>query len=310
MPQLHARRLANFYVIGAAKCGTTTLARYLARHPDLFVTKPKEPEFFAQKSPTAADWDRYTSLFTGAGNRLAGEASTIYTRYPHFGGVPKRIAATTPDAKLIYLVREPVYRAHADCATIQRFWFNTGRARAFDLSVEDALQHHDPLMKSILDAGRYHYQISQYLEVFPRENLMVISMDQLVASPREILESVFAFLGVRSLGQDGLGADVAANRRTDFHAKVARYRAVRLLESVPLAQVLRPMIPAWVKERVYALLSRRVSTEDISLPPMTQETFSRLMSFYREDTEQLGAEFGIDVSGWRALAYADYVSRC
>ena len=74
MPQLHARRLANFYVIGAAKCGTTTLARYLARHPDLFVTKPKEPEFFAHKSPTAADWDRYTSLFTGAGNRLAGEA--------------------------------------------------------------------------------------------------------------------------------------------------------------------------------------------------------------------------------------------
>ena len=310
MPQLQSQRFADFYVIGAAKCGTTTLARYLARHPDIFVTKPKEPEFLAKENPGPDEWARYASYFAAAGGRLAGEASTIYTRHPHFNGVPERMAALTPNAKLLYIVREPVYRAHADCATIQRFWFNTRRSAAFELSFEEPLEHGDPLMKSILDAGRYHYQISQYLKVFPRDNLLVLSMEELVGTPSQVLERVLAFLDVKLFGEAGAGPELAANRRSDFQAKVARHRAVALLESFPLAGALRPLVPDWVKERIYTLLSRRISTDDISLPPMKPETFARLLSFYRDDTENLGKDFGIDVSGWQSITYDEYAALC
>ena len=310
MPQPQSRHFADFYVIGAAKCGTTTLARYLARHPDVFVTKPKEPEFLAKENPGPEDWERYASYFAAAGGRLAGEASTIYTRHPHFSGVPERMAALTPDAKLLYIVREPVYRAHADCATIRRFWFNTRRSAAFELSFEEALEHGDPLMKSILDAGRYHYQISQYLKAFPRENLLVVSMEELVGTPSQVLERVLAFLDIIPFGAEGTGPELAANRRSDFHAKVARHRAIAFLGSLPFAGALRPLVPEWLKERIYAVLSSRVSTDDISLPPMKPETFARLRSFYREDTENLAKDFGIDVSGWKTITYDEYAAQC
>src|SRR5204863_2222453 len=90
----HRRRLMlpNFLIIGAQKSGTTSLYRYLQMHPDVFMPRNKEPDFFVAERnwPMGLDW--YEAHFAAARDAIAiGEASTTYTMYPHYAGVPERV---------------------------------------------------------------------------------------------------------------------------------------------------------------------------------------------------------------------------
>src|SRR5690242_14831106 len=81
-------RLPDFVVIGGMKCGSTTLFEYLCRHPDVFMCTPKEPGYFSREKVMARGEAWYRSLFADAKpTQLCGEASTCYTRWPHFGDV-------------------------------------------------------------------------------------------------------------------------------------------------------------------------------------------------------------------------------
>ena len=303
-------RFPDFHIVGAAKCGTTTLAAYLARHPGVHLSRRKEPEFFAKGSPVAADTEHYKNLFSNSLGKLAGEASTIYSRAPHFEGVPGRIAQATPNAKIIYIVREPVYRAHADCAMVQRFWYNTHREQRFSPSFEEAIGSSDPLMNSVIDTGRFHFQLSQYLECFPRENIYVVDMDSLVTSPRTVLPPVLRFLGAVEPADDDFYTELRKNRRHDFEAKTRRARLRRFLSRLPLAGMLRNVLPDSAKEFVYTAMQDRVSLADVTLPPMQESTFLRLRDFYADDSRLLARDFGIDTERWSRLSYEQYVSQC
>ena len=107
-------RLPDFMLIGAMKSGTTTLHAYLSRHPGLFLCTPKEPGFFSRDERYARGLDWYRELFTDAQpEQLCGEASTCYSRWPHFENAAPRIAADVPGAKLLYITRDPVERAYS-----------------------------------------------------------------------------------------------------------------------------------------------------------------------------------------------------
>ena len=109
-----AAMLPNFLVIGAMKSGTTSFAHYLGSHPQVFMTKDKEPAFFNRPDSFDGGLEWYSSLFAGAGGALArGEASTDYAKYPRFRGVPEWIAAAVPEMRLLYLVRHPIERCAA-----------------------------------------------------------------------------------------------------------------------------------------------------------------------------------------------------
>src|SRR5262245_7209987 len=102
----------NFLVIGAMKCGTSSLYQYLRSHPQVFMPNdPDEVNFFSRRDLERwSEW--YRRLFAEAGSAVAiGERSTNYTKYPSIPDVPTRIARSIPDAKLIYLIRDPIERA-------------------------------------------------------------------------------------------------------------------------------------------------------------------------------------------------------
>ncbi|MFC1759697.1 sulfotransferase domain-containing protein, partial [Planctomycetota bacterium] len=106
--------LPNFMIIGASKCGTTSLWEYLNRHPDVFWANPKEPMYFnwELKRPREIEW--YASLFADAADKQAiGEATTSYTYAPHTAKVPQRIHQLLPDCKLVYILRPPVARTYS-----------------------------------------------------------------------------------------------------------------------------------------------------------------------------------------------------
>ena len=98
---------ANLFIIGAMKAGTTTLHYLLDRHPDIFMSLEKEPQVFSSK-PLAS----YDDIFEGYDKqKYMGESSTAYTKLPDEPNIAKQIYDYNPDAKLIYLIREPMARA-------------------------------------------------------------------------------------------------------------------------------------------------------------------------------------------------------
>src|SRR6185312_16834851 len=101
-------RPPDFMIIGAMKCATTTLHEQLARQPGLFMSRPKEPNFFSDDENYARGWAWYGSLFRPAGSAdLRGESRTHYTKLPTYPRTVERIRRDLPRLKPIYGMRHP-----------------------------------------------------------------------------------------------------------------------------------------------------------------------------------------------------------
>ena len=176
--------LPNLLVIGAAKCGTTSLHEYLNAHPEISMSREKELDFFVAEKNWGRGVGWYEAQFEDAPAR--GESSVSYTAFPEYRGVPERIGEALPEARLIYLVRDPVERI------VSHFLHHSIRNPGSSL---DELASSD-LGRRLLDVSRYWTQLSRYLEHFPPEQILVVDTDDLRARRRETLQRIFAFVGV------------------------------------------------------------------------------------------------------------------
>jgi hypothetical protein len=103
--------LPNFFIIGAPKCGTTSVCKLLSKHPDIFMCSPKEPRFFSHDDIFARGLAWYESLFELArGKKAIGEGSTSYATSSRDQKSAERIAEVVPEARLVYCVRHPMRR--------------------------------------------------------------------------------------------------------------------------------------------------------------------------------------------------------
>ena len=187
----------NLFVIGAMKSGTSSLHAYLGTHPAIFMSTPKEPSHFVdvetldRLAPTLTRWgywrdETYLALFQTAGDaQVIGESSTNYTKLPYADGVPQRIAAFSPDARFIYLIRDPLYR------TISHYW-HLVRAQRERRDMLTAFQE-DP---QYLEFSHYAMQLRPYLETFGPERVKTVLTEELEADPLATLQDLFAWLGV------------------------------------------------------------------------------------------------------------------
>lgn len=116
--------LPNLVVIGGMKCGTSSLHYYLSLHPQISMSEPKELSFFAENWPRGRDW--YEAHFP-EDLPIRGESSPNYMKHPAFPGVPERMVSLVPDAKLVYLVRDPIARIVRTTSTRTRGGESGGR---------------------------------------------------------------------------------------------------------------------------------------------------------------------------------------
>jgi hypothetical protein len=183
-----AMTLPTFVVIGAMKAGTVSLRHYLDEHPDVFLGRGGmfgEPNFFVTEYnwPRGRSW--YESLFDGAGRAAAiGECSPSYTMAPAFRGVPERMVQVIPEARLVYVVRDPIARMRS----MYMHQVSAGRERR---RAEAAL-----LDDRYLGPSLYGFQLSGFLDHFDRSQILVIASEVLSDRPREALSSVFGHLAV------------------------------------------------------------------------------------------------------------------
>ncbi|HLC76285.1 MAG TPA: sulfotransferase [Candidatus Peribacterales bacterium] len=187
--------LPNFLIIGATKAGTTSIHHYLGQHPDIFVCKRKETNFFAQDSATCFLGDsirtqeQYEQEFAEVKNEKAiGETSPAYLAVP---AAPTNIHALIPHAKLIAILRNPTERAYS------HFLMRRRQGREFRASFEQCIDEEDiDPERSYKHRGFYGEQLERYYKIFPKEQILVLLYEDFVDNPNNVLRTIFTFLGV------------------------------------------------------------------------------------------------------------------
>ena len=201
----------NLFTIGAAKSGTSSLHYYLSLHPEIHMSEDKEPHFFSGegvrgRSPVRYTDAQYQALFE-TDLPIRGESSVTYSFWPHPSGVPALIHHVAPDAKFIYVVRDPVDRfvAHYN----HRIALGTETR-----SLEDVIERPDDARERYIAASRYAEQLDQYLTLFSPDRFHVIDHHDLLHGRSAVLRDAFAFLGVDE-GFRSERFDVMVNRGAD-----------------------------------------------------------------------------------------------
>lgn len=281
-------RLPNFFIIGAAKSGTSSLYKYLDRHPEIFIPEIKETEYFSKASVYIKGEEWYKGLFEGAKkNQICGDASTTYSRWPHTLDAPKLIAKSVPDAKFIYIMRHPVERSYSHYAHHMRL----GVTMTFEESIEK-----DDIY---VDCSTYMRQIERYLRFFPRERFLFIFQTQMKDQPKKLLDSIIAFLGAKNIDIVSEGT-IRHNVGGSDH--YIRSKTTQKLRKISHIGYIANFIPKRVKESMYTILKqsflgRRLDSQ-YQLQPMKPETRKALLELFEKPNRDLEEFLDVQIDSW------------
>ncbi len=262
----------DFLLIGAMKCGTSTLAAQLAVQDGVFVTTPKEPNFFSDDDVYARGPEWYETLFQDAApGVLKGEASTHYTKLPTYPKTLERMRAMLPAPRLIYMIRNPIKRAESHYIhewTEGRLGKDPGQAFA--------------QCADLIGYGCYGLQIAPYVQAYGAANIHLTSLEQIKAEPDRTFAGITAFLGLPAAAawQHDLPAqNVSAER-------IRRLPMQGILIDNPVARGLRhALVPkslrTWVRNR------RKMTTR----PEIPDALTARMQARFLEDRKQLAGFF-------------------
>jgi hypothetical protein len=268
------------------KSGTTSLYRYLQAHPDVFMSEEKELNYFTEGLNWESGIDWYEAQFEKAGNaRAIGEASTNYTKYPQFPGVPERIAGLLPDVRLMYIIRNPIERVRS---AYLHAVIKGNESRPIEQAIRESPQY--------VDTSRYAMQIDRYMEYFPREQLLILTAEDLHGRRDRAMRQVFRFIGA----DDGWW-NPSLDR--EYHQTAEKARRPRALVTaarrlpgyhtlVTATQRRRPAL--WRRSR--ELMTRPIVEQHVG--EISAEVRSILEDTLREDVRRLRRYLGEDFHGW------------
>ena len=264
--------LPDFLIIGAMKCGTTTLQAQLATQTGFFMSTPKEPNFFSDDAVYDKGLDWYERLFENAApGDLKGEASTHYTKLPTHPATLDRLRPVLAAPKLVYLIRDPVARAVSHYIHEWTMGIVSG-------DLDAAFERHPELV----DYGRYAYQIGPWVEAFGREAILVVALEEMTRAPQAVLSRVGTFLG-------HAGPLVWQQEQAQVNASAERVRRLPLqglLIDNPVATTLRrTLVPKAVRARV------RKARQMAGRPVLSPGRRRALETVFAEDHATLAALF-------------------
>lgn len=290
--------LPNFFVVGAQKCGTTSLYYYLGQHPEVYMSLVKEPHFFDYdegETPAfggplvpplgVASMEEYRTLFEGATDEVAvGEASPTYLYLP---GTAERLRRHVPGARIIAVLRDPAERAYSAFLHTVR----SGREPLDDFSW--ALREEEGRIRDgwhplfhYRNRGFYHGQVERYLRAFGRNRVRVYLYEDLRTEPLRVLQDAFRFLGA--------DASFVPDVSTRYNASgVPRNRTVSAVvkRTNTLTPVLKKVLPFAARQRIKGRLFAKA-------PSLRQDDRRELIEGYRGNILKLQDLIDRDLSEW------------
>lgn len=266
----------DFIIIGAMKSATSSLQEQLEKHAGIFMTTPKEPNYFSNDEIYALGNEWYSGLYSGAlATSLTGEASTHYTKLPRYPKTVERIAEFAPDAKFVYVMRHPIDRLISHYIHNWSMGF-VGRGIEIEQAVAD--------YQNFISYGLYATQLRPWLSQFGKDRILPVFFDRLMQFPQAELERICSFIGY--------GGEVQW-RDTDKPSNVSNQRLRKfpfydaIVESPPATWVRRVCVPQSIRDKIKARMQLQ------KRPELSKELLLSLEQTFDEDLSNLGELFGI-----------------
>lgn len=269
-------RRPNFIIIGAMKSATTSLHTQLASQPGIFMSEPKEPNFFSDDEQYRRGTDWYLSLFADAlEDELAGESSTHYTKLPDYPETVSRMRQLLPKLKLVYVMRHPIDR-------LISHYIHQWTQNVIRCDINEAVERYSELV----DVSRYSYQLSPYFDAYGKVAVLPVFHAALKRDPQRQLERIARHIGCgapTAWNDDVTAQNVSSDR-------LRRFAGRRLLvDSPPMAFLRRKLVPQSVRDRVKERLSMK------ERPGLQSSQVARLEEIFDADLRVLSQWLDIDL---------------
>lgn len=272
-------------IIGAMKSGTTSLFEILAQHPQVASCRDKEPDFFSDATVFARGWDWYRQLWKWSGeHRVAMEASVSYTKAPLWPRVPERIASM-PGArfKFIYMLRHPLERISSQV----RHGIFEGWGHGLD----------EGLAKDLIPFSSYAMQADRYMEIFPRDSLLMVTLEEFESDPGDVLSRICGFIGI---DEDFEFSEVGRRyNKGDLYTMAPS--VARLMRAPTLQAVARRVLTRSARHRIRdAIMGLTGKSAPEAAPPrgrheLNEQERAELLAALEPDLRRLRNHYGVDL---------------
>jgi len=296
----------NFIIIGAAKCGTTSLNSYLNQHPDIYMCPKKEPYFFTfmnqrpifhgpfdqgMDDQIISDINAYQKLFEGwNGERAIGECSNSYLFFNHSS---ENIYNYIPQCKIVMVLRNPVERTYSH-------WLQHVMLGHETLSFEEALASEE---ERKAQGWRWHYQyvaqsmyyeqVKRYFDIFYPKQIYVTFFDDLKRDPKIFVQNVLEFLEVKP---------TVASIQFEIHnaSGLPKNKWLHQLLNHPhwFKEITRPFTSKKLRGKINSLLYKK-SYDFKNKPQINPKTYKSLKELFKPDVEKLQNLLQKDLSKWQ-----------
>ena len=280
-------------IIGAMKCGTTSLYNYLAQHPEIASCHIKEVDFFNNQSRYKKGFDFYQNLWNWDSeiHKYALEATPGYTRvtHPDYLNSAENIYQTQKvhnvNFKFVYILRNPLDRIESHYTQGRKF-----------LHQDSLSPLSSGVKEEIIDTSRYAMQIDEYYKRFPAENILLINFEDLKQNPDVLLKQVCEFLAIDSSFQfEGLDRAHNPYKKELSRVFIPGYSWLR---KTLLVRDLIDFMPNKTRESlrvVRNLFAKEIKHEYVKLSP---EQKSFLFQELKSDLQELRDKYKVDISSW------------
>lgn len=284
----------NFFIVGAAKSGTTSLYHYLSDHPQVFMTEPKEVNYFSgpdlkkqnlfYKDYKARDEQGYLNLFKGSDSyKAVGEGSVSYLFYP---SVAKKIYDKFSDAKIIILLRNPVDRGYSHYLMDQRLGM-------VDCAYKDIVfkryegEKAKLYYQQYVELGLYYHQVKRYLDLFGEKQVKVYLTEDLKTNLQGVIDDLYDFLGLEKSKKPDL------EKQHNTFSLPKNPVVAKLYATHYFRRVLSIMFPSAIKNFIFNTFFERSQK-----PELSEEVLLKLHEIYDQDVKLLEQLIERDLSNW------------
>ncbi len=259
----------DFIIVGAQKCGTTSLAGQLDQIDEICFCKEKEPHFFSKNKHWKKELEQYLELYDSHGGQLLGEASTTYSFCDEYPAAISSLYEHNPDMKLIYLVRDPIAR-------IESHFNHRLRNNKISRNVIIALGNYP----CFFERSEYFRQIQHIRKTFPENQIKIIIFEQFIKEPRKILAEVLSFLDLphEQLSKINFSPKNVSDASLKMSSSVMK-ALLKVIEKIPFSYKLARWLPIKIK---FSIEDKRV-----------------LWRALENDVQQLEEYLGQPLSLWR-----------
>lgn len=295
--------MPNLFIPGAAKSGTSSLHEYLSQHPQIYMSKIKEPHFFARPE-FPEGLDEYEKLFApGSAFAYRGESSTSYMVYPDVIG---RILTYVESPKFIFILRNPVDRAISHYWWLKGIGYETRSLR--DAIVFDKQNDVDPVKDLVGNFSRHYYYhmgcyakwLGPFWEAFGENAVHITTLEKLHHNPLDVVNAIFSFLGIAEMNRVG---PVEVNKTVILRCPGLYSFLAHMGWGNSIGQFIKSVLPirisataSGVRRKFLDWLKIRFANESYS--ETDESTRSWLIKLYVEQVRELRLMTGMDFLEW------------